>query len=229
PRQFTPGGEGEGRHLILELKVIADVGLIGKPNAGKSTLLSRLSRARPAIADYPFTTKYPNLGIVQISRERSFVMADIPGLIEGAHNGAGLGHEFLRHVQRAGILVHTVEPAPIDGSDPIENYEIVRSELDQYDSTLRDRVEIVVVTKAELPGAETVRERLRERIAADRRSEQDGAVDNPAGEVAEAEVLAVSAVTGQGLDRLLRTITGALDRHALAAADAAVVQSSDAT
>ena len=103
-------------------------------------MLSRLSRARPEIADYPFTTKYPNLGIVQISRDRSFVMADIPGLIEGAHDGAGLGHEFLRHVQRAGILVHLVEPAPVDGSDPIENYEVVRNELDQYDPTLRQRV-----------------------------------------------------------------------------------------
>ncbi len=165
PRQCTPGGEGESRTLILELKVIADVGLIGKPNAGKSTLLSRLSRARPEIADYPFTTKYPNLGIVQIDRDRSFVMADIPGLIKGAHDGAGLGHEFLRHVQRAGILVHLVEPSPADGSDPIVNYEVVRNELEQYDPTLGKRVEIIAVTKAELPGAEAVRERLAQRLA----------------------------------------------------------------
>jgi GTP-binding protein len=194
PRQSTPGGEGEHRLLVLELKVIADVGLIGKPNAGKSTLLSRLSRARPEIADYPFTTKYPNLGIVQVHREQSFVMADIPGLIEGAHDGAGLGHEFLRHVERAGILVHLVEPSPVDGSDPIHNYDVVRSELDQYNSILRERSEIVAVTKAELPGSAEVRDRLATHLGRD--------------------VLAVSAVTGQGLDQLLRKITEALQRQA---------------
>ena len=158
PREATPGGEGERRELLLELKVIADVGLIGKPNAGKSTLLSRLTRARPQIADYPFTTKHPNLGIVTVDGDRQFVLADIPGLIEGAHAGAGLGHEFLRHIERAGILVHLVEPAPVDGSDPLANYETIRDELVQYDSRLGERPEIVVVTKAELPGAGEVRD-----------------------------------------------------------------------
>ena len=174
----------------FELKVIADVGLVGKPNAGKSTLLSRVSRARPEIADYPFTTKIPNLGIVQIDIDRSFVMADIPGLIEGAHAGAGLGHEFLRHVERTRVLVHLVEPMPIDGSDPIENYRAIRSELEQYGHGLAERPEIVAVSKAELPGAAEVRERLAAATGRD--------------------VLLFSSVTGQGLDRLLQAAHTAL-------------------
>jgi GTP-binding protein len=193
PRETGPPGEGEQRNLILELKVIADVGLIGKPNAGKSTLLSRLSRARPEIADYPFTTKYPNLGLVSITPDRSFVMADLPGLIEGAHAGVGLGHEFLRHIERAGILVHLVEPAPIDGSDPIENYHAIRRELTQYATELGDRPEIVAVTKAELPGAREAHLRLAESIGR--------------------EVLLISAVTGDGLDRLLWRINEELTRR----------------
>jgi GTP-binding protein len=190
PRDSTPGGEGERRELVLELKVIADVGLIGKPNAGKSTLLSRLTRARPAIADYPFTTKHPNLGIVTAGGDRQFVMADIPGLIEGAHTGAGLGHEFLRHIERAGILVHLVEPLPADQSDPIENYRVIRGELAQYDEHLAQRPEIVVVSKAELPGATELCEQLKE--------------------VCGRDVLLISAVTGQGLNELVRAIDGLL-------------------
>ncbi len=191
PRQFTHGGEPEARLISLELKVIADVGLVGKPNAGKSTLLSRLSRARPEIAAYPFTTKHPNLGIVPLGPDRSFVLADIPGLIEGAHTGAGLGHEFLKHIQRAGILVHLVEPMPADGSDPLENYRVVHGELEQYDESLAQRPEIVVVSKAELPGSAEVRETLARQLGR--------------------EVLAISAVTGQGLDRLLHALTRELD------------------
>jgi len=167
------------------------VGLIGKPNAGKSTLLSRLSRARPQIADYPFTTKHPNLGRVLIDRDRSFVMADIPGLIEGAHAGAGLGHEFLRHVERAGILVHLVEPSPIDGSDPLENYQAIHSELTQYNEKLGQRPEIVVVTKADLPDSSDIRDQLAESLGRD--------------------VILISAVTGQGLNQLTGKIVKRLD------------------
>lgn len=191
PRKCTPGEEGELRRLIFELKVIADVGLIGKPNAGKSTLLSRLSHARPEIADYAFTTKYPNLGRVQIDLDRSFVMADIPGLIEGAHAGTGLGHEFLRHVERAGILVHLVEPMPMDDTDPMENYRTIRGELEQYNESLVQRPEIVVVTKCELPGAAELQARLADQLAK--------------------EVLLISAVTGQGLNQLTAAIVRELD------------------
>lgn len=186
PREFSRGAEGDHRILVLELKSIADVGLIGKPNAGKSTMLSRLSRARPEIADYPFTTKHPNLGRVSVDQDHSFVLADIPGLIQGAHAGAGLGHEFLRHVERAGILVHLVEPAPADGSDPLENYRAIRGELVQYQVALGERPEILAVTKAELPGAGEVRDTLARETGGD--------------------VLLVSAVTGVGLDRLVRRV-----------------------
>ena len=187
PRISTPGGEGEQRRLTLELKVIADVGLVGLPNAGKSTLLSRLSRARPEIADYPFTTKYPNLGQVKIDYDHSFVMADIPGLIEGAHAGVGLGHDFLRHIERAGILVHLVEPMPADGSDPVENYRAIRRELEKYDEALGRRPEIVAITKAELPGADDVCQRLSSELGKD--------------------VLLISAVTGTSLNHLIGAIS----------------------
>lgn len=193
PRQATPGEPGEARTIRLELKVIADVGLVGKPNAGKSTLLSRLSRARPEIAPYPFTTKHPNLGRVQIDFDRSFIMADIPGLIEGAHAGAGLGDEFLRHIERAGILVHLVEPEPADGTDPLNNYRAIRDELEKYDADLVRREEIVAVTKADLPGADSVRARLAE------------ALGRP--------LLLISAVTGQGLNELVAAVTQTLDRR----------------
>ena len=194
PREFTSGEEGERRELVLELKVIADVGLIGKPNSGKSTLLSRLSRARPEIADYPFTTKYPNLGQVQVDFERSFVVADIPGLIEGAHNGAGLGHEFLKHIERSGILVHLVEPIPMDQSDAVENYRLIRNELVQYNDVLEKRPEIIVVTKSELPGADEIRQRLAQDIGS--------------------QVFLISAVTGSGLAELTGAIVTALQKQA---------------
>jgi GTP-binding protein len=194
PRECSPGAKGEYRRVTMELKVIADVGLVGKPNAGKSTLLSRLSHARPEIADYPFTTKHPNLGRVQIDIDRSFVMADIPGLIEGAHAGAGLGHEFLKHIERTGVLVHLVEPTPMDGTDPVENYTSIRDELRMFNENLMNRPEIVCVTKAELPDATDVCARLSQMI--------------------DQEVLLLSAVTGQGLNRLTTGVVQAIDARA---------------
>lgn len=190
PRECTRGGPPESRRVTFELKMIADVGLLGKPNAGKSTLLSRVSRARPEIADYPFTTKIPNLGIVQIDIDHAFVMADIPGLIEGAHSGAGLGHEFLRHVERTRVLVHLIEPMPMDGSSAIENYHSIRSEVEKYDIDLAERPEIVAISKAELPGAEEVRNELEQ------------AIGRP--------VMLFSSVTGQGLNELVRKASAVL-------------------
>jgi GTP-binding protein len=186
PREFETGKPGEEREVTLELKVIADVGLVGKPNAGKSTLLSRLSRAHPEIANYPFTTKYPNLGMVSVGHDHSFVVADIPGLIEGAHAGAGLGHEFLKHVERTKVLVHLVEPEPMDQTDPVLNYRQIREELRRYDPALLERPEIVVVSKAELPSARNLADALRADL--------------------KTPVLPISAVTGKGLPELIGTI-----------------------
>lgn len=191
PREYEPGGDGEERWISLELKVIADVGLIGLPNAGKSTLLSRLSRATPEIADYPFTTKYPNLGLVTAGGDRGFVVADLPGLIEGAHSGVGLGHEFLRHVDRTRVLVHLVEPFPTDDSDPLHNYRVIRRELELYSPELARKPEFVAVSKSELTGSKEVRDRL-------------------AAELGQ-EVIGMSAVTGQGLPQLVNAILARLE------------------
>ncbi|MEZ6122217.1 MAG: GTPase ObgE [Planctomycetaceae bacterium] len=190
PRECEDGQPGEKREVVLELKLIADVGLVGKPNAGKSTLLSRVSRATPEIADYAFTTKYPNLGVVRVDINNEFVLADIPGLIEGAHAGAGLGHEFLRHIERTRLIVHMVEPNPMDQSDPLSNYDQIRLELEKYDPRLAALPEILCVTKAELPDAETCAELLRETSGRD--------------------VHLISAVTGQGLEELKRMVVDRL-------------------
>jgi len=187
PRQVEKGAAGEERWVNLELKVIADVGLIGLPNAGKSTLLSRISRAHPEIADYPFTTKYPNLGTVPSGPDGAFVVADIPGLIEGAHEGHGLGHEFLRHVERTRLLVHLVDAAPVDGTDPVANYRTIRQELEHYSRTLAERPELLVFTKMDVTGAAEAGERLARELGA--------------------EALFISAVTGQGVPQLLRRIS----------------------
>jgi GTP-binding protein len=192
PRQFEKGHPGEERWITMELKVIADAGLIGLPNAGKSTLLSRISRAHPKIAAYPFTTKYPNLGSV-IAGEHTFVVADIPGLIEGAHAGLGLGHEFLRHVERTSLLVHLVEAVPPDGSDPVVNYRTIRNELAQYSPALAERPELVVLSKMDITGAAEVYERVKREL--------------------DRDVLAISAVTGHGIPQLISRIIERLPRR----------------
>ncbi|QDU12049.1 GTPase ObgE [Gimesia aquarii] len=190
PREFEPGKPGEHRDVSLELKLIADVGLVGKPNAGKSTLLSRLSKAHPEIAAYPFTTKYPNLGLVRVGFDHQFVVADIPGLIEGAHAGIGLGHEFLRHVERTRVLVHLVEPSPMDQTDPIQNYRQIREEMRLYDPTLMERPEIIVVTKCELPDATPVAKLLEEELGH--------------------SIMQISSATGENLEQLIRMIVDEL-------------------
>ncbi len=151
PRQCTPGVEGERRELQLELKVLADVGLLGMPNAGKSTFIRAVSAARPKVADYPFTTLHPNLGVVRVSPEKSFVIADIPGLIEGAAEGAGLGHQFLRHLARTSLLLHLVDIAPMyEGTDPVHEANAILNELKKYDEALYDKPRWLVLNKLDL-------------------------------------------------------------------------------
>src|ERR1700761_6714712 len=185
PRFAERGLPGEETWLELRLKLLADVGLIGLPNAGKSSLLARLTRAHPKVADYPFTTLSPVLGTLQTDT-RQLVLADLPGLIEGASHGAGLGHEFLRHVERTRVLVHLVEPLPTDGYDPVENYRTIRRELELYRPELAAKPEVLAVSKAELTGGGEVRERLERELGL--------------------PVLAVSAVTGAGLSDLVRAV-----------------------
>jgi GTP-binding protein len=192
PRRANPGQEGQEMWVWLRLKLIADAGLVGLPNAGKSTLLSRLSQAHPEIADYPFTTKHPNLGVVHSGGERVFVLADLPGLIEGAHSGVGLGHEFLRHVERTRVLVHLIEPMPLDGSDPVHNFRMVQRELELYRHELADKPEVVAMSKCELTDSDEVRARLERELGR--------------------EVLAISAVTGQGLAQLVGRVAELLQQ-----------------
>ena len=154
PRKTTTGSQGEARHLSLELKVLADVGLLGMPNAGKSTLITAMSHAKPRIADYPFTTLHPNLGVVRVGQLQSFVMADIPGLIEGASEGAGLGIQFLRHLQRTGLLLHLVDIAPIDASDPADTVKAIANELVKFSDDLADKLRWLVINKIDLLDAE---------------------------------------------------------------------------
>ena len=187
PRNAEPGEPGDHRALHLELKLIADVGLVGKPNAGKSTLLSRLSAARPKIAAYPFTTRYPCLGIVELPGHRRFVMADLPGLIEGAHHGTGLGDEFLRHVERTHLLIHMIDICPLEG-DPAADYRTIRAELEQYSPVLAGKEEIIVANKMDLTDAEDHLKKLQKSL---RR---------------KGKIFAVSGVTGKGMPELAEEI-----------------------
>ena len=182
PKFAEPGTPGQERDLHLELKLIADVGLIGMPNAGKSTLLSVLSDAHPKIANYPFTTLNPQLGICDLPGERRFVMADLPGLIEGAHMGVGLGDAFLKHVERTRVLCHLVEHSPMNESDPLANYRTIHRELAMHSKALAEKRELIVITKLDIPGGEPVAKRLAKATGH--------------------EVIQISAVTGQGLRAL---------------------------
>jgi GTP-binding protein len=197
PRFAEPGTAGEERELVLELKLLADVGIVGFPNAGKSTLISRVSRARPKIADYPFTTLVPNLGVASWRGERSFVVADIPGLIEGAHEGAGLGHQFLRHVERCRVLVHLVDGAPQgEGRTAKGDFDAINRELALYSPQLAEKPQIVAVSKADVPEARKGAAALRRALSRRRGGPKD--------------VLVLSAVSGEGLDALLDAIAAVL-------------------
>lgn len=192
PRYAQEGTKGEEKDLFLELKLLADVGIVGYPNAGKSTLISRISRAKPKIADYPFTTLTPNLGVVGWRGERSFVVADIPGLIEGAHTGAGLGHQFLRHVERCRVLVHLVDGANPDPTRSLaKDYAAINQELKLYSKTLAGKPQVVAVTKVDIPEARAAGEKWQKAMAARK---------------APVQVLLLSSATNEGLDALLDAV-----------------------
>ena len=192
PKQFTYGQEGEQRRLRFELKVLADVGLLGLPNAGKSTFISRVSNAKPKIADYPFTTLHPNLGVVRVAAEQSFVVADIPGLIEGASEGAGLGHQFLRHLQRTRLLLHIVDIAPFDeGVDPVEQAKAIVAELKKYDAELYDKPRWLVLNKLDMVPEEERAAKVKDFV---KRFKWKG------------PVFEISALTREGCEPLIRKI-----------------------
>ncbi len=191
PRTATSGTPGEERKIRLELKLMADVGLLGFPNVGKSTFIARVSRARPRIADYPFTTMVPNLGVVSLSDERSLVVADIPGLIEGAADGAGLGHRFLRHVERTRVLLHILEASETAGPDrdPLQDFDVLTQELARYAPDLAEKPQVVVLNKADLPETDDAATPLREALAA-----------------RGIELMTMSAATGAGVREVLEAL-----------------------
>lgn len=202
PREWQPGRPGEEKEIFLELKLIADVGLVGFPNAGKSTFISRVSAARPVIADYPFTTLTPNLGVVDLGEYRSFVVADIPGLIEGAHLGQGLGIRFLRHIERTKVLVHIVDVSPYSGRDPLDDYRIIMKELEAFSPEVAARPQFVVANKVDLLAGDRSRLDRLKRMAARRKL----------------PFFAVSALKREGLRPLVGALAAALDRLAEEAA-----------
>jgi GTP-binding protein len=194
PRFAQPGEPGETKTFRLELKLLADVGIIGLPNAGKSTLISAVSSARPKIGDYPFTTLSPSLGVVRTDWGEPFVIADIPGLIKGAHKGTGLGIRFLRHIERTKILVHLVDVSTIEINDPLKSYDTVNKELSMYNQQLIEKPQIVVLNKLDLPGAQE--------MATSFQSALKGK-----------EVISISALTGKGIEDLTSQIIQLLDKH----------------
>ena len=199
PRQKTPGWPGEAKKLRLELRLLADVGLLGMPNAGKSTLIAAVSNARPKIADYPFTTLHPNLGVVRVGPEQSFVIADIPGLIEGASEGAGLGHRFLRHLQRTRLLLHIVDIAPVDEAvDPVVQARAIVNELKRYDPALHAKPRWLVLNKLDMVPPDERADRVKDFV---RRLRWKG------------RVFSVSALTRDGLDPLMRAVYGHVAQH----------------
>lgn len=198
PRKTTNGTPGEARHLSLELKVLADVGLLGMPNAGKSTLIAAMSEAKPRIADYPFTTLHPNLGVVRVGRLQSFVMADVPGLIEGASGGAGLGIRFLKHLQRTRLLLHVVDIAPLDESiDPADSVRAIKAELERFSDELAAMPRWLIINKIDLLAAEELQKR-RDKLVA--KLQWDG------------PVFEVSAATGEGTESLAQAVMRELER-----------------
>ena len=187
PRQYTEGEEGEQGYFLLELRTIADAGLVGYPNAGKSTLLRKISAARPKVAAYPFTTLHPIVGVIEFPGYRRATVADIPGLIEGAHRGLGLGHEFLRHITRCRVLIFVVDVAGSEGRNPVEDLQNLRREIDLYDPTLSTRAWFVVANKMDLPGAKKNLKALQERFP-------------------KREILPTSAANGEGIDGLKQAL-----------------------
>jgi GTPase len=198
PRQSTPGEKGEQFRLRLELKVLADVGLLGMPNAGKSTLIRAISAARPKVADYPFTTLAPNLGVVRVDQNRSFVVADIPGLIEGAAEGAGLGHQFLRHLQRTRLLLHVVDVAPYGDADPVADARAIVRELKRYDTALAEKPRWLVLNKLDLVAPDERQERVAAFVKSYRWK-------GPA--------FGIAAISGDGCRELVYAIQEWLEKH----------------